>query len=98
MKNSHRAVYEQAITAVKPESEIFTRVKENAERLKWRPRGESESEVSFDVSASFWSWGEKVSVFRENESIIVRSECSFPFQHFDWGKNRKNVCALVASL
>jgi len=98
MKNSRRAVYEQAITEVEPSSDIFTRVKENAARLKWRPRGESESELSFKVSDSFWSWGEKVSVFRKNESIVVRSECSYPFQHFDWGKNRENVCALVASL
>ena len=98
MKNSHRAVYEQVVAQVKPTSEIFTWVKENAVRLKWRPVGESESEVSFEVGASFWSWGEKVSVSRKNESIIVRSECSYPFQHFDWGKNRKNVSALVASL
>ena len=37
------------------------------------------------------SWGERITITPEHGSIRVVSECTFPLQVIDWGKNRKNV-------
>ena len=50
--------------------------------------------VVLKVSLNFWSWGEHVRLGVEERSIRISSECRFPFQVIDWGKNRKNVEAV----
>jgi hypothetical protein len=50
-------------------------------------------------SMSLASWGEDISITVTSEtSILVRSQCILPTQCFDWGRNKKNVLALVIVL
>ena len=48
------------------------------------------------------SWGENVDAWISHgprgAAIQLRSECSFPTQVIDWGKNRKNVERIVGAL
>jgi len=49
-----------------------------------------------------WSYGEKIELFLSeiNESLVVEisSQCVFPLQIEDWGKNRKNVQQLFTAI
>lgn len=50
----------------------------------------------FGAGVNFRSWGENIDInvlyFNENTSqVIIKSECAFPTQIIDWGKNKANV-------
>src|SRR5262249_35999652 len=54
---------------------------------------------SVGLGISFWSWGETMTVeVRKDSSVRVRSECAFPTQCFDWGKNQRNVNKFLGAL
>ena len=43
------------------------------------------------------SWGEKIIIKKnEDNSLNIKSKCSFPMQCFDWGKNKENVNGFIA--
>ena len=43
------------------------------------------------------SWGEKIIIkINEDNSLNIKSKCSFPMQCFDWGKNKENVNGFIA--
>lgn len=50
---------------------------------------------SFSHGISFTSWGESITInvfsLQQGTQISIWSECSFPTQLIDWGKNRSNV-------
>ncbi|QIX27937.1 hypothetical protein ncot_16085 [Nocardioides sp. JQ2195] len=58
--------------------------------------------ITADLSMGAFSWGEKLLVHLTQvpggTQAVVRSECSFPLQLVDYGKNRKNVEKIVAGL
>jgi hypothetical protein len=58
--------------------------------------GRLEARVSF----SFWSYGENVSiqVSEGGNWVVVSSECSWPIQRADWGKNERNVTRFFEQL
>ena len=45
-----------------------------------------------------WSWGEKIEIKLHDNLITIKSNCSFPFQCIDWGKNKENVVQLITIL
>lgn len=46
---------------------------------------------------SWGSWGEKIIIkINEDNSLNIKSKCSFPMQCFDWGKNKENVNGFIA--
>jgi hypothetical protein len=64
-----------------------------ASSVQWSRSGRS---VTASKGINFWSWGENltVEVSRSGE-VWVRSECAFPLQIVDWGKNGRNCRALL---
>lgn|GEM_PF-1793246 len=51
--------------------------------------------LSASIKLNWLSYGENVTIgvaeVPDGTGVRVRSECSFPLQAFDWGKNKKNV-------
>ena len=44
------------------------------------------------------SWGEKIIIkINRDNSLNIKSKCSFPMQCFDWGKNKDNVNGFIAN-
>lgn len=58
--------------------------------------------VTGTIGMGMMSWGEKITVriaeAPGGSSVHIRSECTFPLQWIDYGKNRKNVEHIVAGL
>ena len=61
------------------------------EHSEFRIEQEEPGRVVLKVRVNWLSWGERVTVQAEPRSIRIVSECSFPLQVIDWGKNRENV-------
>lgn len=54
-------------------------------------------------SISFSSWGENItihfSIYNDTQTLVeIKSECTLPTQVVDWGKNKKNVTAIMSYL
>ena len=51
--------------------------------------------LNASVPVNWASWGEKIDVSLTKSpggtDVVVRSQCAFPFQILDWGKNKRNV-------
>lgn len=58
--------------------------------------------VTASIGTGLWSWGEKILVQLSEvpggAAVRIRSECVFPLQLVDYGKNRRNVEQIVAGL
>ena len=54
------------------------------------------------VSSSLKSMGEDLSIQMEKKEegtlIAIHSQCNYPGQKFDWGKNEKNVTRIIDAL
>ncbi|MGH7975274.1 MAG: hypothetical protein ACREDS_00860 [Limisphaerales bacterium] len=70
--------------------EAKNRAKIAATRLHWKLRTETETELEFGVGVNWKSWGEKVRISFQPKRILIHSECKFPTQCVDWGKNKEN--------
>ncbi|HEV3143350.1 MAG TPA: hypothetical protein VGZ47_05630 [Gemmataceae bacterium] len=68
--------------------------------LRWPHFRDDRFRVVANISGQiFVSYGEKVTIDIEREGWVrVRSECSFPLQWMDWGKNAGNVRQFFARL
>lgn len=67
--------------------------------LNWSMSDESTNIIVASNKINFLSWGEKIIIkFFDNNKISVVSQCIFPIQYFDWGKNEKNVKSLLSLL
>jgi hypothetical protein len=68
--------------------------------LRWPHFRDDRFRVVASISGQmFVSYGEKVTVEIEREGWLrVRSECSFPLQWMDWGKNASNVRRFLNAL
>jgi len=71
------------------------RIAHAAQSLSWREVGETESAFEFRVRMNWKSWGEQVTVELQPGKIQIHSRCLFPFQCFDWGRNRDNCLRLA---
>jgi len=62
-----------------------------AKSIRWTRR-----QVTADMGWNFWSWGENLTIeISRSGEVRVRSQCSFPLQIVDWGKNGRNCKALL---
>lgn len=64
---------------------------------------ESQPEIiRASVGTGILSWGENVTLHmsdtQQGTAVRIRSQCSFPLQLIDWGKNRKNVQEIVRGI
>ncbi|HLW66856.1 MAG TPA: hypothetical protein VKS79_16195 [Gemmataceae bacterium] len=68
--------------------------------LRWPHFRDDRFRVVANISGQiFISYGEKVTIDIERDGWIrVRSECSFPLQWMDWGKNASNVRRFLNAL
>lgn len=58
--------------------------------------------LSASVNTNWRSWGEKIAVHVDEAPggtiVRIRSQCAFPLQLFDWGKNKANVSRIRSGL
>jgi signal peptidase I len=67
-----------------------------AKSIKW---SNDRRQVSARMSASFWSWGERLTVDTdESGEVRVSSVCEFPLQVIDWEKNARNCRKFLQAL
>jgi hypothetical protein len=88
------AKHERIVTLRLPESEMSNCLRDAAERLTregWKLTSQSDGSYAFTVGTGLLSWGEKGTIYPDRNRVVVRSECSFPLQLIDWGKNRSNT-------
>jgi hypothetical protein len=79
--------------------ELTSTVKSTLARLGWQYRSLSSDEFEVHISINVTSWGEKMKIEILQDGVIkVESKCAYPFQCFDWGKNKKNVQIFFAAL
>ena len=80
-------------------SNLRATVKLALNAVSWSIRKESPDTIVASTSLSLLSWGERVIItFLSDESIAVTSECTWPIQCFDWGKNKANIKKIIAEL
>ena len=70
---------------------------ESAHKLGWDVSFVSETGFIAYTKFSWSSWSEEVTIKMEEENATIKSECTGS-QMVDWGKNKKNVEALVATI
>jgi|CXWL01.1.fsa_nt_gi hypothetical protein len=83
-------------TTTLPVSQAKTHAKAVAGLIEWRLVSETETELHFIAPLSSYSWGEKISVEFDGQSIRLRSRCRWFLQCFDFGKNAKNCDGFFA--
>ena len=67
--------------------------------LGWPFLAPAPTHFEVSIKLSFWSWGEKAQIdIAADGTVHVRSQCVFPFEFFDCGKNRRNVNRLLDEL
>jgi len=56
-------------------------------------------EILAKAKLSLWSWTEDIIVnVTDDGNIKIKSTCAFPFQFYDWGKNKRNVNKIITNL
>lgn len=73
-------------------------IREAFGELGWAQCAEDADGLKAKTSANWRSWGEIVSIELRGDGARICSECAFPSQAIDYGKNRINVQALVDAL
>ncbi|MCK6439033.1 MAG: hypothetical protein L6Q71_02390, partial [Planctomycetes bacterium] len=70
------------------------------ENIGWRLVSSHNGEKwSYRNGVNFWSWGEDIFIEKlSGGEYKVRSQCLFPLQCIDWGKNASNVRLLHDAL
>ena len=59
--------------------------------VRWSLERKEDGILEYHVPFNLWSFGEKVRITLEVQSVRVESWGSQSLQLIDWGKNRKNV-------
>lgn len=72
------------------------KVQKIIEELEWLEIGflkDTEDYIVFDYKTrgSMLTFAERIKIYIGNTEILVKSECLFPSQFIDFGKNRRNV-------
>lgn len=74
------------------------KIREAFIELGWTQCGEEEDSMLARTRLNWRSWGELVSLQFRDGGAEVRSECAFPSQVADFGRNRSNVRNLIGIL
>ena len=60
--------------------------------LGWPFLAPSPTHYEVSISVSMCSWGERMKIdIALDGTVNVKSQCAFPLQWFDWGRNSRNV-------
>lgn len=74
------------------------KIREAFREFGWTIDGEASDGMIGRTKLNWRSWGEIVSLEFRECGAEVRSECAFPSQAIDWGRNRMNVRKLIEVL
>ena len=78
--------------------ELIGAIEATLNTLGWDFSRPSRARFVARVSVSSWSWGERITIVVDEFRVRIRSECVYPLQFIDWGKNRRNVDTLINRL
>jgi len=93
------AHHEETFTLNNSREDFIKNLKACFNDLNWSVFNESTDIIIASNKINFLSWGEKIIIkFFDNNNISVVSQCIFPIQCFDWGKNEQNVKSLLSLL
>jgi hypothetical protein len=96
------AKYQQVREFPGTRDQLIQASQEAAQRsgLKVRNADPASGRVEARAGFSFWSYGENVSIQVGDtaSTVDVRSECLWPTQFIDWGKNKRNVTRFFQQL
>src|SRR5258708_5209702 len=74
------------------EQELVDVVSETLGVLGWPYQNPSSNKFVASISMSLWSWGERLRVdIAHDGRVTASSQCAFPIQCIDWGRNGWNV-------
>ncbi|MEY2341968.1 hypothetical protein AB4090_07635 [Acidithiobacillus sp. IBUN Pt1247-S3] len=90
MAASHETNLEMPLTGKRLEDYLAKVAKTLSKTYGWKIDQQTQDSATFRVGLNLLSWGERVTIQVNNGTITIRSECRFPLQIFDWGKNRAN--------
>jgi hypothetical protein len=86
------AYFEASIHYSGSPNQIPDAVRQALNTLGWHFLELKPNQWQAKVGLNLYSWGEKFLVDdQENGNLKVKSNCIFPLQCIDWGKNRRNV-------
>ncbi len=78
------------------------RLEEVGNNCKMKLQTVGQNHAEFKVPISLWSYGERIllTLTDMDDGFLadVNSECSWPLQAEDWGKNKKNVARVIAAI
>lgn len=95
------AKFEESKKYESSQNELIQSAKKALEKCNFRVKNINEKEglINAKTKLSWWSWTENIDVkIEENGMIRIKSECAFPLQIFDWGKNKRNVKAFLREM
>lgn len=82
--------------------QLTAAVRATLEKFRWSYKVELNNEISAHSPLSGSSWGENLKInIQLTGELRIESKCSGGFNMFqlvDWGKNKRNVLALFASV
>ena len=65
----------------------------------WAMQTTTDANILITVGMNWSSWGEVITITPGHDhNYVVRSQCRYPFQCFDWDKNKSNVFDVVHSI
>ena len=67
------------------------KVRETLKELPWVSIGFIENAFDYRTPGSMLTFAERVTIYVGATEILVRSQCLFPAQFIDFGKNKQNV-------
>ncbi len=94
------AYHEERARYSEPPDELMDAIDAALAELHWSGSQSGRWRFTASTGVSFWSWGEGVTIDLDPEDgeLFVRSQCSFPTQCFDWGRNHNNVRKLLDAI
>src|SRR5262245_36074271 len=94
------AYHEERVRYDVPPGELMDAVDAAIADMHWSGHQTGRWRYSASTGVSFWSWGEGVTIELgpDEGEMFVRSQCSFPTQCIDWGRNASNVRKFLAAV
>ena len=93
------AKYSRQIQLAVSPNQIMTDIATSLDLLRWKWWQPSPLIFKASIKTSWASWGEHLLIdISQSGWMFVESECAFPLQLVDWGKNKKNVNSFVRHL
>lgn len=93
------AKFNRQIQVSFPPDQLQGYVASSLDYLRWNWWQPTPLVFKANASASLASWGENILIDLSQPGwLFVESECAFPLQLVDWGKNRKNVNRVLDQL